>query len=209
MHPCSAPALHIPLRFESAYAAVAPTGQEPLWSNWHSHSFKETLDYLFVATHRRPVTAEPSPEEGDRRAAEHLLSIAAAAAASSSTPSKGKGKASEEDGSSLLMPHLVAVVPPAAASASPAGGAAGSGSAAGKDKEAKPPITGLPIGSRIVAGPWVPMGTGPRGTLQAVSVLGIPSDEEVTRFAGGREGGCPNAGHGSDHIPLAAYFEWR
>lgn len=40
--------LHLPLRFQSAY--VCATGQEPSWTNWHGHDFRETLDYVFVAT---------------------------------------------------------------------------------------------------------------------------------------------------------------
>ena len=47
LHPESVPELHSPLKWASAYASVHA---EPPWSNWHTHSFKATLDYIFVAT---------------------------------------------------------------------------------------------------------------------------------------------------------------
>jgi hypothetical protein len=42
-----------------------------------------------------------------------------------------------------------------------------------------------------------------------VGVLAIPSEAQVLRFEGAPGGGCPNAGCGSDHIPLVAYLRWE
>ena len=51
LHSASVGPLDLPLRFHSAYAAVL--GQEPPWTNWHRHEFKETLDYIWVAEAER------------------------------------------------------------------------------------------------------------------------------------------------------------
>lgn len=67
LHPASVGPLDLPLRFHSAYAAVL--GQEPPWTNWHRHEFKETLDYIWVADAERgpglPVGPVSSGVPGD------------------------------------------------------------------------------------------------------------------------------------------------
>jgi hypothetical protein len=47
LHPGSVTSMDLPMRFTSAYAAAL--GREPLWTNWHRHDFRETLDYVWVA----------------------------------------------------------------------------------------------------------------------------------------------------------------
>jgi endonuclease/exonuclease/phosphatase family metal-dependent hydrolase len=112
IHVDAVPALRLPLRFESAYVTV--TGREPEWSNWHLHTFVETLDYILIATH-----------------VEHL----------------------EPDGSPSWRP--------------------------------------LP------------------GAPAPVAVLAPPSRAAILALEGGAEGGCPNEGVPSDHIPLVAKLLMR
>jgi mRNA deadenylase 3'-5' endonuclease subunit Ccr4 len=47
LRPESVKDLQLAHAWVSAYAAVL--GREPAWTNWHTHAFKETLDYVFVA----------------------------------------------------------------------------------------------------------------------------------------------------------------
>ena len=42
--------------------------------------------------------------------------------------------------------------------------------------------------------------------LTPVGVWAVPRDADLLACAGALEGGCPNAGTGSDHIALAATF---
>lgn len=120
----------------------------------------------------------------------------------------------------------------AAAGGSGAGGGGGAGAdAGGAGDRYKPPITGLPTGGRIVTSEWKPL-AGPAGKaaggagsgsdsavgsgsgsaaavqLRAVGVLGIPSTADMLKLEGCAGGGCPNAGTGSDHIPIAARLQW-
>lgn len=55
LHPDSVASMDLPLRFTSAYTTVL--GQEPRWTNWHRHDFRETLDYVWVADAERAAAA--------------------------------------------------------------------------------------------------------------------------------------------------------
>ena len=153
--------IHLPLRFASAYAAVA--GAEPLWTNWHTHGFRECLDYIFVATHSRTVVTE---QRGS-----------------------GAGRSLHTAPASAWEP----LVPPA-----------------------RRPRTGGNLDAAIAALVAARIDDGDAqhhagalaaGGMVPVAVLALPSDADVLACGGGAlEGGCPNAGCGSDHIPLAATF---
>jgi len=247
LHAESVPPVQLPLRFASAYAAV--TGSEPRWSNWHFHSFKECLDYLYVGTHARslavlghdgaqvgsnaplPLSDPASEATGSRPKASPPKSPVSAPPSSGGS---GAAVAAKPAASLDSLPHLVAVVaasPKSAPTGAPAPGvgAYGAADAAAAGRAPRPPITGIPRGGRVEAGPWAPLepaavatsgaggsgsakvassASGGVGGLRAVGVLAIPSEAEVLRFEGAPGGGCPNAGCGSDHIPLVAYLRW-
>ena len=71
LSPASMPALQLPLRFASAYVSVS--GSEPEWSNWHTHDFCETLDYIFVATHEAAAVTEESASRSSSSGDDYAL----------------------------------------------------------------------------------------------------------------------------------------
>ena len=190
LHPASVPHIHLPLRFVSAYAAVA--GAEPAWSNWHTHGFRECLDYMFVATHAREVavcrrshgTSATEPATAWAPIVPPPASASAAAAPVARGGSSGGSSAAGGGGGVDLVAAMAAL-----ATSPPISGASGGAATAGCAFTATDD-TGA--GGLVPAGTWA-----------------LPDDADILACEGALAGGCPNAGQGSDHVALAAVFRVR